>query len=412
MAHRDFQPDRGPTNFTQFRRFLTRVDVLTGILILVVCAAFVLETRWHRNLLYLLAVPAFLHSLWGANWHAVWAAPIFRLIVVYLAYFCLSAFWSVSFSWLGFADLLRVGLLSLMFVAIVVILATAQNEFEAKLFFWISVTAGLCLVALFAAALSGWMEPGNRLSGFGLASHPIIGATLYGITLLVCAFALIPSARGGCERFLWFTVIALCAIFMLMAGSRGPLLALGAALALGLAVNKTKSGVLVFAVLGVFGAALTIGLVVGVASIETTLTRGFSGHAQLWLQSLSAIAERPWFGYGALTDVMFESTNGTQRSSHNLYLANQFYGGLPASVLLTGLLGVSGLEAIRAARNGAPIYLILLTFGLTCAFFDTRSLVQNLGREWLTIWLPLALLAGRQIRAKHGQSGMATNPTV
>jgi hypothetical protein len=35
------------------------------------------------------------------------------------------------------------------------------------------------------------------------------------------------------------------------------------------------------------------------------------------------------------------------------------------------------------------------------ALFDTRSLVQNLGREWITLWLPIALLAGQQLRDRR-----------
>ena len=47
-----------------------------------------------------------------------------------------------------------------------------------------------------------------------------------------------------------------------------------------------------------------------------------------------------------------------------------------------------------------PIYLVLLVFGVSAALFDTRSLVQNLGREWITLWLPLALLAARELRQR------------
>lgn len=371
---------------------------MAGIFILVVCAAFVLETRWHRNLFYLIGVPTFLLGLLGANLRTVWTVPLSRMIVAYVVYFCATAVWSDAFSWLEFGDLLRVGLLSLLFITMATSLTAGCRAFEEKLFFWVCVTAGISLTLLLAATLLGLIEPGSRLTGFGITSHPIVGATLYGVVLLVCTFTLIPAAKTGREQLCWLGIIALCAVFMLMAGSRGPLLALAAALAISLVFSKARYRIIVFGVAGFFFASLAVGLAIGVESIETTLSRGLSGHVQLWAESLSAIAERPWFGHGALTEMTFESRHGALRSPHNLYIANHLYGGLPASALLAGLLYLGGKEAVKAARAGAPIYLALMTFGLTCAFFDTRSLVQNLGREWITIWLPLAFLAARQFR--------------
>src|SRR3546814_9111428 len=73
-------------------------------------------------------------------------------------------------------------------------------------------------------------------SDLGLTTHPVIGATLYGVALLVVAFDLLPRAKSWRVRLAWLAVVALCAAFMVLSGSRGPLLALCAALVCGLAV--------------------------------------------------------------------------------------------------------------------------------------------------------------------------------
>src|SRR3546814_2725421 len=47
----------------QLYRFLTRTDVLAAVTIAILCAAFLLETRAHRNLFYLAALPVYLLRL-------------------------------------------------------------------------------------------------------------------------------------------------------------------------------------------------------------------------------------------------------------------------------------------------------------------------------------------------------------
>src|SRR3546814_1776768 len=89
-----------------------------------------------------------------------------------------------------------------------------------------------------------------------------------------------------------------------------------------------------------------------------------------------------------LADIEFATKHGPGRSPHNLPLANQFYGGLPATLLLAALLLLAAWQAWqtgRAEQKSRPVLLVLLVFGLTASLFDSRSLVQNLGREWIAV---------------------------
>src|SRR3546814_10427181 len=83
---------------------------------------------------------------------------------------------------------------------------------------------------------------------------------------------------------------------------------------------------------------VAVGLLADMRSIELLYERAPSGHFAIWPQALTAIAERPWLGYGTLADIEFATQHGPGRSPHNLPLANPFYGGLPASLLLAALL--------------------------------------------------------------------------
>lgn len=352
-----------------------------------------LDTRPHRNLFYVIALPVFALQLRAFDRRCLADSLIAKLAFAYLGYFLLSGLWSAGFSWTAFADLLRVALLLGLFLLTTLGLATKDLGFPGRLFTGYAAAAGASLLAVFAAAAAGLLPAGWRLTGFGLADQPIIGATLYGVALLVAAFALLPRAKDWRARLVWLAVIALCAIFMLLAGSRGPLLALAAALAVGLATAGRRVAVVVVALMA---AAFAAGLLADLRPIELLHERAPSGHFLLWQQALAAIAEHPWLGHGSLVDIDFTAKHGPSRSPHNLLLANQLYGGLPATLLLGALLLAAALQAWRARREGQPVYLLLLVFGFAASMFDTRSLVQNLGREWITLWLPIALLAAQE----------------
>ncbi len=331
----------------------------------------------------------------------LWNARIVQIAAVYIAYFFLSAAWSNGLGWLAMADLLRVGLLVFLFFAVTVLLAVNEDAFESRLFRWFCLVGGASLILVFLIQLPALDKDHWRLAGFGRAAQPVIGSTLFGFIFLVAGLALLPQASGKGERVLWLVIMALCAAFILMASSRGPLLALAAALCSAFALAHRR---LAIAVVGLLGAAILVGLSVDFRPVSELFARGSSGHIALWQQALQAIAERPWFGHGSLVEISFEGKHGLSRSPHNLLLANHLYGGVPATLLLGALFAAGAAGALRVAREGKPIYLVLLVFGFVAALFDTRTLVQNLGREWITIWLPLALLAGHMIRAQRTHS--------
>src|SRR3546814_7599334 len=91
---------------------------------------------------------------------------------------------------------------------------------------------------------------------------------------------------------------------------------------------------------------VAVGLLADMRSIELLYERAPSGHFAIWQQALTAIAERPWLGYGSLADIEFATKHGPGRSPHNLPLANQFYGGLPATLLLRSEEHTSELQSL------------------------------------------------------------------
>lgn len=361
---------------------------------MLLCTTFVLETRAHRNLFYALALPVFVANLPTLQLPRLRNSPLAKLAALYIGYFLVAGFFGEDYQWREMADLLRVSILLSLFFAVTALLIAREETLAFHLFFWMSLTAAACLVVLYIAIFAGMEMQSWRLSAFGRASQPVIGATLYGFIALVTTFVLLPRAGNWPLRLLWLGIIALSIVFMVLTSSRGPLLALAAGFLLGALAIDWR--------LAVAGVALAIGaiavaLLYELRAVEVLYLRSQSGHFELWRQALTAIAERPWFGYGSLTDMTFTAQDGPQRSPHNLFLANQIYGGLPATLLLLMLLGRAAWRALGKLRDNQPIYLVLLAFGVAASLFDSRSLVQNLGREWITIWLPIALLAAQEL---------------
>src|SRR3546814_4545150 len=101
--------------------------------------------------------------------------------------------------------------------------------------------------------------------------------------------------------------------------------------------------------------------------IELIYQRAQSGHFEIWQQTLAAIAERPWFGHGSLAQIEFEMSFDPGRSPHNLLLANQFYGGLPATLLLGALLLLAMRQAWRSEEHTSELQsLMRISYAVFC----------------------------------------------
>src|SRR3546814_20645829 len=116
-------------------------------------------------------------------------------------------------------------------------------------------------------------------------------------------------------RLAWLAVIALCAALMLLSGSRGPLLALAAALAVGFAMADRRMALTVAALVV---AGIGAGVLFDLYPIELIYLRAQRGHFDIWQQTLAAIAERPRLGPGRLAQMQTELSFHPGRAPPNL----------------------------------------------------------------------------------------------
>jgi O-antigen ligase len=236
---------------------------------------------------------------------------------------------------------------------------------------------------------------GERMPGWAETRHPILGAAIIGLCLIL-ALGRIGAARGG-ARLALLAAVAVMAAFIWLTGSRGPLVATvagGAVLLAGLAWRRVLA-VAVAALAAAFGLHLYDPGVIG-DLVAHLADRGWSQRLDIWRQSLAMIGEAPLFGHG-LTALL---PRAKDQFPHDLYLSTWLYGGAVGLALLLAGFALVARGLWRApAMTGQEGWERLTMAGLlVCAMLtgatDLAQVVKGPGPMWYVIWLPLALGIG------------------
>lgn len=184
--------------------------------------------------------------------------------------------------------------------------------------------------------------------------------------------------------------------FMVLTQSRGPLIALLAALALTThyrTLNKKTTMLIVAALI------LTAAMVLLSSSGEMLITRFAQLYQQsfvrmsIWRHSVSLIEQAPFFGYGFKSELAFTNYTGEFiHTTHSLYLGALLKGGLVGFCLLAGLLAFGARLALRYHKAGrrleAALYLFMLIFYCSQGMF----VIANPAEFWYLFWFPLAMV--------------------
>ena len=94
------------------------------------------------------------------------------------------------------------------------------------------------------------------------------------------------------------------------------------------------------------------------------------------------------------------------RSPHNLLLlvsakSGVIGGGLLLLLIITAI--VHSYKYFRASGNW--IFICIFAFFIVCMTFDSTHLLYKPNLGWLIFWMPIALIAGEEIRLKNLAAG-------
>lgn len=371
--------------------------VRRGLLLFVVGAGFVVspEPVWSM-LFYLLIIPIQFRALAGAVRDGTFRrdmTPALAAAIIMILWFVLALAWDHSAAghpgvqglwvWNAFCTLLFVWGCHEAF--------TRSEAWRDRLITVVIACGTLnAWIAIIRLPFLGdaWDQDSLRMPGWAETRHPILGAVIIGVPVLLAASRLLQRRSVKANAF----ALASCLGFILLTGSRGPILAIGGALTLFLGMVRPR----LLAIVAV--AALVILCIVELLAPSVLATvwhaftdRGSSDRLIIWRLSLKAIETSPWVGLGPTARL----NRVNEGFPHNLFLSTLFYAGVVGLVMLLTLLALVGRIAWRQPRGvDRSMRIALLVYPMLAGMTDLSILIKGPAPMWYMVWLPLIICMG------------------
>ena len=226
-----------------------------------------------------------------------------------------------------------------------------------------------------------------RMHGWGVTSHPILGASVMTVAYLAALSRALDEAEW---RFAHIAAAAVMLLFILLTGSRGPMLSAGVTTLFLLAAGpwrwRALGGTAVLA-----GAWFLLPAKVKHHQAFVLAGRGASHRFEIWDRTLQMVGAHPLFGNGLAANLDLPGMT----FPHDLYLSVLFYSGAVGLGLFAALAGAVTLRLWRARAAGEPGWLwmaALWTNALLSGLTDLGQIVKGPGPIWFIVWLPVGLI--------------------
>ncbi len=261
---------------------------------------------------------------------------------------------------------------------------------------WSGVAAAIAAaVTLVSFGIDGADGAAGRLTGLGALFNPLLVSHVFGFFIAAGLGAYFASDKA--IEPIPLVSIALCGALVIATGSRTPLVAIVATV---LCLSLLAPGRKAFYALG---ALLALGLALALLAPEMVLQRGASYRPEIWLNVARQVSEQLWFGHGYGTALTVRSADIPLELSdpHNLSLAVLYAGGIVGLALWALLYLAAFSEAWR--RRGDPwarLCAATVVYGFAAGMTEGGSFFSRPEEHWFLIWIPLALLAQATCRGR------------
>ncbi len=302
------------------------------------------------------------------------AAPLL-VMAAYILWQAISLSWSPVWSGEELGEVLRKGLLS--FIWVLLVMSLLAKEAERRLFWEVAVVmaATSALLAIF------WHIPPARMTGLGRSLNPVQGGSLYGWALVGAAWIWLRE-----KKIFWSFCIAILLLGLLATQSRAALLAALISISLLAAVELRA-----FSVKNIKYAVViaVIPLLLVALDWQQLIARSDSFRLQIWQEALTHWQQHPLLGLGYRAPFEVVLPYGAAISQpHSIYVTALYYGGIAGFAIL---LLMFGFAVQRAWIRRDILALALLAYGMILGLVDYNLLLVNSGIEWLVFWLPIGL---------------------
>jgi len=344
---------------------------------------------------YVAVMPTFFMLLWSRRGEFSFRDPALGLILALMVWFGLTLSWGL--------DQTPKRVLKYMFsipvnaslvAAAYIFFAHAEERFLTPLFRAISVAA--VITTLISIILMGDSLGGERLTGWAETRHPILGADVMSVAFVVCLHRAFEDANTIWRR--WGAVAAVfCVVFVLLTGSRGPLLALFAAMVCFLVQVRPRAVLILGGGIAVL-AALAVPFFPGVVNFAQENLMRNSYRLEIWEETLELVSQRPLLGYGAANVHTFVDPSIT--FPHSIYMSSLYYAGVAGLLAVLSLFGVTFWRAWSIENRSTRAFVTaMMVVPMVAGLTDIGQFIKSPSEVWYILWLPILTVLGVSRRA-------------
>lgn len=328
----------------------------------------------------------------------------FLLSTIFLVYMFSALFWADNYELSDISKNGRRVLYILIFLGVTMHLIQVHPNFLQRLLLLLCWTAAITAIGYIMFFYSQHPFPSSRLGGYGLLYNPIEASSIYGMVFVVCVYVL-GQQRSVKMRLLYWGILPALFSYILLAQSRGPLLALAVTIFAWQVLawllhegGKDNHRNRLLVVLLLIFAASVASFVYYPEFFKSFFLRE-SYRLETWGKVLVRVTDAPFFGHGLNADSQTIMSDGfVMLHPHSIYLATLYYGGIVGLFLLVALIGLAIWQGV--ARIGKPQSFLLtcmVMFGALCMVTDGKTLIQHPKPFWIFFWFPIALISASEL---------------
>jgi O-antigen ligase len=364
------------------------------------------SSTFHCNFFYVAVAFPFLISIFmkKVDLRSLFFNRIFLLSTIFLVYMFSTLFWADN---CDLSDISRYGrrvLYVLIFLGVTIHLIQTYPNFLHRLLVTLCWTTAIFAIGYIVFYYTQHPFPNTRLSGFGQLKNPIMASSVYGIVAIVCTY-LFQQQRTVKMKLLYLGMLLVFLLYMLLAQSRGPLLACGVTILAwsligGFFYKEGDHGYRNnFFLLLIISAAIAAMFILFPDFFKALIFRGTSYRPEIWGQSLLQTKDAPFFGHGLTVDTLLIMSDGTKMlHHHSVYMTTLFYGGIVGLLLLSALAGSAIWQGLtRIEKLQKFLLTCMLLYGIICMVTDGNTLIRHPKPIWLFFWFPIALVAASEL---------------
>lgn len=239
----------------------------------------------------------------------------------------------------------------------------------------------------------------DRLEQFGVKPINAMLATLLIAPQAAMMLGLVANEKKQTVRFMGLVALAVLVVFLVALERRTGQVAILSAVATCAFIYRSRTWYILC------GAAFASGVFVYFMFPEFVLSRGASWRPEIWMATINAISESPFFGHGVANKItpvlVYDNWGrllGTFRHPHNLPLAITYYLGVVGLFFWLCFWVPSAFsklfDRVLAQREG--YMLIPLIVGLVAMMFDGGHPLPPFHFSWFCFWVPVSLLVSSQ----------------